>query len=64
VIGGIGSCVVEALRGVPHAPVEFVGIADSFGASAESYDDLLAHFGLTPDAVANAVRTLLNGRMK
>jgi transketolase len=64
VIGGIGSCVVEALRGVAHAPVEFVGIADSFGLSAESYDDLLAHFGLTSDAVANAVRTLLNGRKK
>jgi transketolase len=64
VIGGIGSCVVEALRGVAHAPVEFVGIPDSFGLSAESYDDLLAHFGLTSDAVANAVRTLLKGRKK
>ena len=25
VIGGLGSAVVEALRGVAHAPVEFVG---------------------------------------
>ena len=64
VIGGVGSCVVEALRGIAHAPVEFVGIPDSFGLSAESYDDLLAHFGLTSDAVANAVRKLLNGRKK
>lgn len=64
IIGGIGSAVVEALRGVAHAPVEFVGIPDSFGISAESYDDLLAHFGLTSEAVANAVRTLLNGRKK
>ena len=64
VIGGIGSAVVEALRGVAHAPVEFVGIPDSFGVSAENYDDLLAHFGLTSDAVANAVRTLLKGRKK
>jgi len=62
VIGGIGSAVVEALRGVPHAPVEFVGIPDSFGASAESYDDLLAHFGLTPDAIAKSVRSCLRGR--
>ena len=62
VIGGLGSAVVEALRGVPHAPVEFVGIPDRFGISAEGYDDLLAHFGLTSDAVSSAVRTLLKAR--
>jgi transketolase len=64
VIGGLGSAVVEALRRVTHAPVEFVGVPDSFGISAEGYDDLLAHFGLTSDAVANAVRTLLRGKMR
>jgi transketolase len=64
VIGGLGSAVVEALRGVAHAPVEFVGVPDSFGISAEGYDDLLKHFGLTPEALANAVRTLLKGRAK
>ena len=61
VIGGIGSAVVEALRGVSHAPVEFVGIHDSFGVSAEDYDSLLTHFALTPEAVANAAKTLLKG---
>jgi transketolase len=64
VIGGLGSAVVEALRGVDHAPVEFVGIPDSFGISAESYDDLLAHFGLTSEAVSETVRTLLRGKKK
>jgi transketolase len=64
VIGGLGSAVVEALRGVAHAPVEFVGVPDSFGISAEGYDDLLEHFGLTSNAVSNAVRTLLKGRTK
>jgi transketolase len=64
VIGGLGSAVVEALRGVAHAPVEFVGIPDRFGISAGRYDDLLAHFGLTTEAVSNAVRTLLRGRKK
>ena len=64
IIGGVGSAVVEALRGVSHAPVEFVGINDSFGVSAEGYNELLAHFNLTPDAIANTVRTLLKGRMK
>ncbi|HEV2324437.1 MAG TPA: transketolase C-terminal domain-containing protein [Terracidiphilus sp.] len=64
VIGGLGSAVVEALRGVTHAPVEFVGIADSFGISAENYEDLLAHFGLTSGSIAGAVRTLLRGKEK
>jgi transketolase len=64
VIGGLGSAVVEALRGVAHTPVEFVGVPDCFGLSAENYDVLLAHFGLTSEAVAKAVRTLLKGRKK
>jgi transketolase len=64
VIGGLGSAVVEALRAVAHAPVEFVGVPDSFGISAEGYDDLLTHFGLTSDAVANAVRSLLRGKKR
>ena len=63
VIGGLGSAVVEALRGVTHAPVEFLGIHDSFGISAEDYNVLLAHFELTSDAICAAVRTLLKGRM-
>jgi len=62
VIGGLGSAVVEALRGVAHAPVEFVGVPDSFGISAENYQVLLTHFGLTSAAVANAVKTLLKRR--
>jgi len=61
IIGGLGSAVVEALRGVSHAPVEFVGVNDSFGVSAEGYDELLTHFALTSDAVAHAVSTLLKG---
>ncbi len=62
IIGGIGSAVVEALRGVSHAPVEFVGVPDSFGISAEGYEELLTHFKLTSDEVANTVRTLLKGK--
>jgi transketolase len=64
IVGGIGSAVVEALRGVSHAPVEFVGVPDSFGISAEGYEELLTHFKLTSGDVANAVRTLLRGRKK
>jgi transketolase len=61
VIGGLGSAVLEALRGGRHAPVECIGIHDSFGLSAESYDALLAHFGLTAEAVAAAVQQILEG---
>lgn len=59
IIGGLGSAVVEALRGVRHAPVEFIGVQDSFGLSAENYEILLRHFGLTAAAVADAVKRLL-----
>jgi transketolase len=59
VFGGLGSAVVEALRGVRHAPVEFIGVQDSFGLSAENYEILLRHFGLTAAAVADAVKRLL-----
>ena len=51
--------MVEALRGVRHAPVEFIGVEDSFGLSAENYEILLQRFGLTAAAVADAVKGLL-----
>jgi transketolase len=62
VIGGLGSAVLEALRGERHAPVELIGIRDRFGLSAESYDSLLAHFGLTAEAIASAVQKILEGK--
>jgi transketolase len=63
-IGGLGSAVVEALRGVSHAPVEFVGIADRFGISAERYDCLLERYGLTSEAVAATAKTILRENRK
>ncbi len=64
IIGGIGSAVVEALRGVSHAPVEFVGIPDTFGISAEGYDELLAHFKLTSSEIARTARATLKGNLR
>jgi len=46
VIGGLGSAVVEAMRHNP-LPTEFMGLNDTFGRSAHSYEDLLEYFGLT-----------------
>jgi len=59
VIGGLGSSVVEALRGERHARVEFVGVQDRFGISAANYEEILAEFGLTAESIAGAVRGLL-----
>jgi transketolase len=63
VIGGLGSAVLEALRAERHAPVGLVGICDRFGLSAESYDALLAHFGLTAEAIVSAVTAILEGTL-
>jgi transketolase len=61
IIGGLGSAVLEALRSTPHAPVELIGIKDHFGISAAGYDELLNHFGLTGQAIADAAMQLLEG---
>ncbi|HHV94828.1 MAG TPA: transketolase family protein [Firmicutes bacterium] len=61
VIGGLGSAVACALRRQRNLPIEFVGVKDSFGKSALSYDELLVHYGLTADAVKDAVKAVLEG---
>lgn len=55
VIGGLGGAVAEALRSRADLPLEFVGIKDTFGCSAWGYDELLNHYGLTADAIRDAV---------
>ncbi len=59
IVGGLGGAVLEALRAVPHAPVELVGIKDCFGLSATNYNELLACFELTGPAIAGAAVDLL-----
>jgi len=53
VIGGLGSAVCEALAGCCPVPVIRIGIQDTFGQSG-SAAQLLAHYGLTVEAVAEA----------
>jgi transketolase len=60
IVGGLGGAVLEALRAVPHAPVELVGIEDRFGMSATCYDEILVRFGLTASAIAGAAMDLLH----
>jgi transketolase len=59
VIGGLGSAVLEALRMENHAKVQLVGVADCFGTSAKTYDELLAEYGLTAKAIVKAVKATL-----
>ena len=54
--------MLEALRAIPHAPVEIVGIRDCFGQSAACYDEILVRYGLTAEAVADAALGLLERR--
>lgn len=62
VIGGLGSAVCEALSEGPadsRVRVLRMGIEDCFGTSAQTYDELLTAYRLTPDdIVRNALRCL------
>jgi transketolase len=58
VFGGLAGAILEALHGQTRLPFEMIGIRDSFGASARSYEELLAHFGLTDTAIADAARMM------
>lgn len=51
VIGGLGSVVLSALAKSGIA-VEMIGMNDTFGCSAHNYQELLAHFNFTDEAVA------------
>lgn len=58
VIGGLGSAVHETLSGRLCLPSAMIGIKDQFGTSAYDWQELLAHYGLTDDAVVEAVTRL------
>ena len=59
VIGGLGSAVCEALSEGPdesRVRVRRVGIRDTFGTSAQAYEELLEAYHLTPADIADAVK--------
>jgi len=57
IIGGLASVVTYALRG-KGIPIETIGINDEFGQSANTYDELLIHYGLTADNIIERAKTL------
>ena len=60
VVGGMGSAVAESLC-KECKPIEFVGIQDTFGCSAHSYQDVLAYHGLTKETIIEAIRKMAGG---
>jgi transketolase len=53
--GGLGSAVAEALAARSPCPIEFVGVKDVFGASAEP-EELAEKFGLSARHIAIAAK--------
>jgi transketolase len=62
IIGGLGSAIAETLAEKAPTPMERIGIRDHFGESSRSYPELLAHVGLTPEAIAEAVQRVIERR--
>jgi transketolase len=58
VFGGLGSVVSQALAEERPVPVAFVGMRDRYGTSG-TWQELLQHFNLTPEAIAQAARDVI-----
>jgi transketolase len=63
VIGGLGGAVAECVTVACPVPLERVGIADTF-AECGPYHDLLDKYGMSVDAIANAVRRALQRKTR
>ncbi len=55
ITGGLGGAIAELLGKKRPAPIEFVGMPDSFGESGEP-DELLDKYGMNDKAIMRAVR--------
>jgi transketolase len=56
--GGLGGLVAQTLAEEHPVPIAYVGMRDRYGTSG-TWDELLAHFGLTPKAIADAARNVI-----
>lgn len=63
IIGGLGSAVAEQLREQP-IPMDFVGIDDTFGRSAHTYQDILNDCGLTKEHIVKSVKDIYEKNWK
>ena len=58
-IGGLGDAIGGTLKNMPGVVVESIGVKDSFGQSACSYDELLKAFNLTAENIAGLARKIM-----
>jgi transketolase len=56
--GGLGSVVAQTVVRRQPVPMAFVGMQDQYGTSGR-WDELLKHYGLTPEKIAEAARGVL-----
>jgi transketolase len=61
--GGLGSAVSEVLSEFCPTPLRRVGIRDTFGLSGKP-DDLLKHFGLSPEDITTAALTVISRKTR
>jgi transketolase len=59
VMGGMGSAVCEIVAQSHPAPVEFIGMPNSFGESALNPDELWQKFGLKKENIIEAVKKVI-----
>lgn len=57
-IGGLSSAVAFSLR-KSATPMDYVAIEDTFGQSAHGVEELMAHYGLTAQSIADKALALL-----
>jgi transketolase len=58
-MGGMGSAVAEILAKNFPVPIEFIGVKDSFGESARTYQELWKKFGLKKENIIEAVKKVI-----
>ena len=61
--GGLGSAVSEVLSEFCPTPLRRIGIRDTFGLSGKP-DDLLKHFGLTPEDITRTALDVINRKTR
>jgi transketolase len=61
--GGLGSAVSEVLSEFCPTPLRRVGLRDTFGLSGKP-DDLLKHFGLSPEDITTAALTVISRKTR
>jgi transketolase len=59
-MGGFGSAIAEALAQT-GVPVQFMGIQDEFGQSANHEEDLIEYYKLTVSDIKARIKGILGG---